>query len=235
MGLAEAGRFGAVVPALVFDPPTRERIARSPRRASFYCGAVASLAASLAARGSRLIVRRGALLATVKQLAREVGAEAVVWSAAYDAATLEQQRQLQSTLEEAGFRVVVAHDAPAVPPDETAAARSSDGGRGYRALVPYIAVWQAQPRAPLAPPVRLGRSEVRSDAPPTHLEFGVVPKADDPSEERALAALDRYLEGPGLHYAVARNVPAETTSRFSEHLAFGTLWAGRFCLASTSV
>lgn len=213
------------MPALVFDPATRERIARSPRRAAFYCGAVGALAASLAARGSRLIVRRGALLATVKRLARDVEADAVVWSAAYDAATLEQQRHLQSTLEEAGFRVVVAHDAPAIPPDETAAARSADGGRGYRALVPYVAVWQALPRAPLAPPVRFVRSDVRSDAPPSHVEFGAVPAADDPSEERALAALERYLEGPGLHYAVARNVPAENTSRLSEHLAFGTLSA----------
>ncbi len=213
------------MPALVFDPPTRERIARSTRRAGFYCGAVASLSAALAARGSRLIVRRGALLASVKRLARDVEADAVVWSAAYDAATLQQQRQLQSALEEAGFRVVVVHDAPAVAPDDTAAARSSDGGRGYRALVPYVAAWQAQPRAALAPPVRFTRSDTRSDAPPTHVEFGAVPAAGDPSEERALAALDAYLEGPALQYAVARNVPAEPTSRLSEHLAFGTLSA----------
>ncbi len=214
-----------MVPALVFDPATRERIARSTRRSAFYCGAVASLAAALAARGSRLIVRRGALLATVKKLAREVAADAVVWSAAYDAETLALQRRLQSSLEEAGFRVVVVHDAPAVAPEETSAARSSDGGRGYRALVPYVVAWQAQPRAPLAPPVRFARSDVRSDAPPTHVEFGAVPSAEDPSEDRALAALDAYLEGPGLHYAVARNAPNEPTARLSADLSFGTISA----------
>ena len=232
-GLAEASRCGAVVPVLVFDPATRDRIARSSRRAAFYCGAVASLNASLAARGSALVIRRGPLVRTVRALAREAGADTVVWASAYDAAGVARQRKLQSALEEAGLRAVTVHDAPAVPPEDTAAARSAEGGVGYRALVPYVAAWDEVRRAPFDAAVRFAPNELRSDAPPAPIEFGAAPLVDEPSEARALAALGAFLAGPALQYLSARNVPAgERTSHLSADLSFGTL-AARTVVART--
>jgi len=231
--LAEASRRGAVIPALVFDSATRDRITRSPRRAAFYCGAVASLNAGLVARGSSLVIRRGPLVRTVRALARESGAETVLWSSAYDAAGVARQRKLQSALEEVGLRAVSVHDTPAVPPEDTAAARSAEGGTGYRALVPYVAAWDEVRRAPFDAAVRFEKHELRSDAPPTPIEFGAAPLSHEPSEARALAKLTAFLAGPALQYLNARNVPAgEPTSHLSADLSFGTL-AARTVVART--
>lgn len=212
--------------ALIFDSATHDRVARSPRRAAFYCGAVASLEGALAQRGGRLVVRRGPLVATARALAREIGAATVVWSSSYDAAAVARERALQSALEEAGMRAIAVHDAPAVPPEETAAVRSAEGGTGYRALVPYLAAWDAVEQTPVSGIVRFDSELIRSDAPPTPVEFGAAPLADEPSERAAQAALDAFLAGPALQYRTARNVPAETsTSHLSAHLSFGTIAA----------
>ncbi len=119
-GLAAAARIGEVVPACVQSPASIAHLERSPRRAAFYRGALASLANDLAARGTRLTVRSGARVATTLRLVREAKADAVVWSASYDAAGVADDRALQSALEEAGVRATIVHDALAVPPDPIA-------------------------------------------------------------------------------------------------------------------
>jgi deoxyribodipyrimidine photo-lyase len=221
---------------LILDPATRERIARSPRRAAFYCGAVASLAESLAARGTRLIVRRGPAGATLKRLARQLRAETVVWSSAYDAAGLDAQRRLQTALEEAGLRAHGVHDAPAVPPEETAAARSGGEGTGYRAFRAFLQAWEPAVPAPLSAATGFALEAdllgFASEALPEPAEFGIPvdevasePDAAPPSEARARAAFEAYLAGPVLLYLGARNVPAEATSGLSAALSFGTLSA----------
>ncbi len=221
------------MPALVLDPAGLARIARSSRRAAFYCGAVASLEGSLGRHGTRLVVRRGPLAATARALARETGAQTVVWSTSYDAASLARERRLQAALEEAGLRALAVHDAPAVTPEETAAARSDEGGAGYRALGPYTAVWEEARRPPVTGTLRFEHSGFPSDAPPTPVEFGAAPLAEEPSEGRALGALDTFLAGPALQYRTARNIPAdESTSHLSADLSFGTI-AARTVVART--
>ncbi|MGP6156183.1 MAG: FAD-binding domain-containing protein [Vulcanimicrobiaceae bacterium] len=230
-GLLEAARYGAVVPALVFDSHARERVGRNPGRAAYYCGALASLEAALAARGARLICRRGPLVSTVRRLARDAATQTVVWSAAYDAASRERGRRLQSSLEEAGVRALIVHDAPAVPPEASAAARTAEGGLGYRALAPFMAAWAELPRSRLAGPIRFAALEIASEALPSAEEFGVTALEVPPSEARTLRALDAYLASHVLRYGAARNVPgAEPTSRLAPDLSFGTI-AARTVLA----
>ncbi len=188
----------------------------------------------MAARGSSLVYRRGSLVATVLALVRDSGAGAVTWSAVYDAAGIAAGRELQSALEEAGVRASMVHDAPAVAPDDTAAARSTDGGRGYRAFAPYAATWSAQPRAVIRAQVRLAAHGLPAEALPVAQDFASRPLAaeDAPSEKRAAAVLAAYVAGPALQYSTARNVPAsEPTSRLSAALSFGTI-AARTVLAA---
>src|SRR5579864_6725319 len=85
-GLAAAAAHGEVVPLLVLDRELDARLSASPRRAAFYCGAVASLDTALRERGSRLIVRRGNAAPLLKTLARTCGAGTVSWNAAFDRA-----------------------------------------------------------------------------------------------------------------------------------------------------
>ena len=231
--MATAARFGPIVPALVLTPEFARHFGRNARRAVSYCGAVASLARSLDERGTRLVCRRGPLLAATLRLARECGAASVTLAFSYDAATLARQRALQSGLEEAGVRATLVHDTPAVGPEETAAARSDGAGSGYRSFAPYFEAWSAQPRAPLAARLRFADNAIAGEALPEAAEFGHARSAPNAaaSERSALAALDAYLAGPALTYASARKIPAgEPTARLSAPLALGTI-AARTVLA----
>jgi deoxyribodipyrimidine photo-lyase len=225
-GLASAARSGAIVPALILDPATQGRLARSPRRAAYFRAAVEALAAELEARGSTLVIRRGPLVSTAKRLAREAGVATVAWSAAYDSATREEQRRLQAALEESGFRALAVHDAPAVSPEETAAARTDGGGSGYRALAPYVAAWLAAPRIESPGEPRFAAHGIASEPLPSPREFD---ERGDPGElpelgAAALAAFERYLAGPALQYPTARHVPAgPPTSHLAAPLSFGTI------------
>jgi deoxyribodipyrimidine photo-lyase len=223
----EAARYGDILPLLVLDPSDVARLSRNPRRAAYFCGAVASLGTDLRKAGTQLTCRRGPLVATVVRFVRERGCRAVTWAAAYDASSMLRQRTLQSALEEAGVRATIVHDAPAVPPDDTAAARASDGGLGYRALAPYLAAWSAQSRPPLCPRLAFARDAPQGQLPQPE-EFGTRKSRDDdvPSESRALERFAAYLRSEALQYMTARDVPAGTpTSRLSEALSYGVVSA----------
>jgi len=233
----EAARSGDIVAALVLEPRTLAALGKNRRRAAYYCAAVAALARDLEARGARLIVRRGESKRAILRLAKEVGASAVTWSVRYDGGAQQAASALQSALEEAGLRATPVHDAPAVPPDETAAARSVDGGRGYRALTPYLAAWSALAREPHTAALRFAQVTAPSDSLPSPDECpstssGQAPTTNsgqaptEPSEGAVLAGFDAYLAGPILGYRTARNVPGDgPTSRLSEALSFGVVSA----------
>jgi deoxyribodipyrimidine photo-lyase len=225
-GLAHAAAHGDVLPVLIIDRALEARLARSPRRAAFFCSAVASLDRSLRSFGARLIVRRGPAGASLKHLARACDAAGVAWSASYDGLGLKHDAVTQSELEEAGLRASVVHDAPSIPPEETAAARPS-GGDGYRAFAPYFDVWRSLRPASFDVPllVRFAHTELQSEPLPTPAEFGSR-EAADASAERARELLDRFLVGAALQYALAMNVPSDDrTSHLSAHLSFGTISA----------
>lgn len=226
-GLAAAASEGEVLPVLVVDRACEARLARSPRRAAFYCAAVAALDAGLRERGSKLIVRRGAAGPTLRNLARASGAIGVAWSASYDGAGCHADARLQSDLEEAGLQALIAHDAPAIPPEETADASGADGG-GYRAFVPYLAVWrECKPNTYELPLLlRFATSDLQSEHLPIPAEFGAGDRTSEIDPTAATAQLERFLETDALQYALAANVPADDrTSHLSAHLSFGTIAA----------
>jgi deoxyribodipyrimidine photo-lyase len=224
-GLAAAARHGEVVPVHVIDPGSAARLRRSPRRAAYYCAAVRALDEELRSQGSRLIVRRGNTGPVLRALARAVGAAAVGWSCGYDAKSVRADRDLQSTLEEAGLRALPVHDAPAIPPEDAAA--SHRRGDGYRAFVPYHALWRTLIPAPDAGSASFARVEIASEPLPFPEEFGSSALVEETiGEDDARAKLAAFLAGPALAYGVARNVPdAGETSRLSAELSFGTIAA----------
>lgn len=225
-GLAEAAAHGHIIPVLVLDSALGARLGASPRRAAWYCAAVASLDDALRQRGSRLLVRRGEPSQTLRDVARECAADAVIWSAGYDASALRDDRELQSFLEEAGVRAFAVHDAPAIAPEETSAARPS-AGNGYRSFVPYYERWRLiEPAAPEAPLfVSFARPPLESETLPQPEEFGSTATAVAGSA-LAIEKLETFLGGPALQYAFALNVPADDrTSHLSAELTFGTIAA----------
>ena len=225
-GIAAAANFGAVVPLLAVDPSLEERLARSPRRAAFFCAAVRALDAELRERGSCLAVRRGGLEAAVIATVRASGAAGAAWSASYDAKGIERDRRLQSVLEEAGLHALAVHDAPAIEPEETAARSST--GEGYRAFAPFFEVWNSLPVAAYEQPlfVRFASSGLPSEALPVPRDFGAGELETEAGPAAAQRRLDSFLRDAATQYAAASRVPSEDrTSQRSADLSFGTVSA----------
>jgi len=227
-GLSSAAAHGAIVPVLVVDRELVQRLKRSPRRAAYYCSAVGALDNELRARGSRLIVKRGPVATALRHVARATGAGGAAWSASYDAAGIRGDAQLQSSLEEAGLVARPVHDAAAVPPEETDAARPSEGA-GYRAFSPYYDVWKTMTVGTFEAPVlqRFAASEIESEPLPVPGEFGAAPQEmPDASPAAARGRLSAFLRDRATQYSVAMNVPSDDrTSHLSADLAFGTIAA----------
>ena len=234
-GLAQAASIGQIVPVLIIDRLMESRLGRSPRRAAFFCAAVASLNEALRERGSRLLVRRGSPSSVLKSLARACGASGVAWSAAYDGDSSKSNERVQSGLEEAGLRAMLVHDAPAVPPEETAARASA--GTGYRAFAPYFDVWRtcelASYEAPLL--LRFAPTDLQSEPLPKPHDFGATKCEIESGSAAARTALERFLAESAVQYSVAVNVPSDDrTSHLSAHLSFGTISARTIVRATRS-
>ncbi|HTU81347.1 MAG TPA: deoxyribodipyrimidine photo-lyase [Candidatus Acidoferrales bacterium] len=226
-GLAAAAARGTVLPVLTIDRSVETRLARSPRRAAFFCAAVGALDAELRELGSALIVRRGPPGRSLKKIARAYGASGVAWSAAYDGTTMREDARLQSELEEAGLAAIAAHDAPAVPPEETAAARSV-AGLGYRAFAPFYEVWQSLQPASYENPLllRFAAGDAAGEPLPQPAEFGAPEREIDAGPAAARAAFERFMRESATQYDLAATSPADDrTSRLAEHLSFGTISA----------
>lgn len=226
-GLAAAAALGEVVPVLVIDRALESRLSVSPRRAAFFCGAVAALDAALRERGSALVVRRGNPAPVLKQLARACGAKAIGWSASFDRAGIAADERLQSDMEEAGLRAIVVADAPAIAPEETTAARTS-AGDGYRAFVPYHELWRELEPASYEAPLLLSfaKTTLQSEPLPLPQEFGSNLAAAEAGEAHAARRFEAFLQSDGLQYTLALGVPAEDrTSHLGADLSFGTIAA----------
>lgn len=224
-GLRAAAACGPVLPALIIDRSLSARLARSRRRAAFFCGAVAALDRELAARGSRLIVRRGQMGATLLGLARASGASGAAWSANYDPSGVQRDTRLQSELEENGLRAAVVHDAATLAPEALGAARE---GIGYRAFAPYFEAWRASlngVEAEDSGEVRFAASDLHSEPLPAPSEFGAFDLDPAAGSAQAHAQLERFLL-EAVRYASAAVVPSDDgTSHLCAHLSFGTLAA----------
>ncbi len=226
-GLAAAAADGEVIPVLILDRALAARLRASRRRAAFFCGAVASLDAALRERGARLIVRRGNAGTILKTLARGCGARVVVWSAGFDRAATESDARLQSELEEAGLRALAVQDAPAIIPEETAAARPS-AGEGYRAFAAYYEQWRQLEPASYELPLLLSfaRTELESESLPEPGEFGSDLQIAQAGPAQSAAKFDAYLATSAPQYAFALNLPADDrTSHLGAELSFGTIAA----------
>jgi deoxyribodipyrimidine photo-lyase len=226
-GLAAAAAVGEVLPVLVLDRAMHARLASSLRRAAFFCAAVRSLDADLRARGSHLIVRRGSPAQTLRNLARAANATAVAWAASFDSAGMQADEHLQSQLEEAGLRAIVAPDSPALAPEETTAARLSPG-EGYLSFPAYYETWKDLQPASYELPLLLAfaHSDLQTEPLPEPGEFGAQAGPHDAGAHAAMERFEAFLTSDALQYAFAINLPADDrTSHLSADLSFGTIAA----------
>lgn len=227
--LVAAAHEGGVIPVYVLDDdgPGKWRMGAAQRWWLHH--SLASLAEGLEAKASKLILRRGPAVATLKKLLDETGASAIHAVRHYEPWWVKAEQDL-------GERLCL-HDGNHLAP-----LRDITTGSGGQFKI-YSAFWRAlsthlPPEQPVAvphsipAPQKWPKSERLNDWKllPIKPDWASGFAADwTPGEATALRKANAFVDAVG-DYAEQRDLPAiEGTSRLSPHLHFGeisarTLW-----------
>ncbi|MBM2577974.1 deoxyribodipyrimidine photo-lyase [Jannaschia sp. Os4] len=182
--------------------------------------------------GSRLILRRGDALPTLRALIEETGADTVVWNRLYVADEKARDEGVKAALKEDGIEAKSFHGHTLFEPWEV----ESKTGGFYKVFTPFWrAVRDRDLDAPLAPVEAL---EAPSAWPASDDLTGwklaarmvrgaeVVERYARIGELEARARLVEFCDGPVADYADARDMLAdEGTSGLSENLTYGEISA----------
>jgi deoxyribodipyrimidine photo-lyase len=191
---------------------------------------LAALAGSLHAIGSRLVIRRGASLPVLRALAKETGAQTVLWNRRYEPAAVARDRQIKADLRADGLTVESFNSALLFEPWTVA----NQSGRPFQVFTPY---WHRclksdDPAKPLPAPRSIPTPSLWPASEPLE-SLGLDPqhswtdglsRAWQPGEIGAGRSLRRFCERRFEPYPEARNRPdLDGTSRLSPHLHFGEI------------
>lgn len=162
---------------------------------------VARLARELAARGSRLILRRGPAAGALLALARQSGAGTVLWSRAYDPDAVARDRTVKSALTEAGLEAL---SLPGHLLFEPWRVETGSGGP-YRVFTPF---WKAVRGRDVPAPVPAPR-ELR---PPSSW-----PESENLDDWQMGAAMNRGAEVVAAHVRVGEAAARDRLDAFIDH------------------
>jgi len=218
---------GPVVPVFIRDSAVEAMGAAAKWRLGL---SLRDLAGRLEAAGSRLILRTGPALDTLRALVAETGAGAVHWSRLYDARSVERDSTVRAALRDQG---IAAHGHAGHLLFEPWTVRTGEGGP-YRVYSPF---WRAvrgrELPAPVPAPARIPAPEVWPEGErPEDWRLGAAmdrgAKVCAPwqrvGEAAALDRLGRFVTDAIVAYAEARNLPAEDgCSGLSENLTLGEI------------
>jgi deoxyribodipyrimidine photo-lyase len=227
---AALDRGEPVIPVYVHDTDAERPWAAGGATRSWLHHSLKALADELAARGSRLVVRRGPALEALQALIGETGASAVYWNRLYEPAVVARDRHIKAALKANGIDAVSHNAALWCEPWKIATA----SGGPYRVFTPFWRALSAQlPDGDIHPaperlpgpaqwPVGLGIGAL-----------GLLPQRDwdrgfyavwQPGEAGAYQRLQRFLDNGLRGYHAERDLPAEDGgSRLSPHLHFGEI------------
>ena len=185
---------------------------------------------SLRQRGSRLLVRRGPTLETLRAVLRESGAAAVLWNRRYEPAAIARDKAVKEALTADGLEVRSFNSALLWEPWTI----QTQAGGPYKVYSPFWRACQAEapPAEPVSAPAAIaaprrwpGSLELAALAlEPTIDWAGGIDDAWRPGEAGAAALLERFLDDAVEGYEERRNRPdLAATSRLSPHLHFGEI------------
>ncbi len=222
-----AREFDRVVPVFVLDDALRRgRFASAPREA-FMLGCLHELGEDLRARGSGLVVRDGRPEQVLPELARDVGAEAVLWTSDVSPYARARDRRVMRALDEAGVAPVPQGGNYIVDVSQP----RTQGGTPFAVFTPFHRHWRTLERRPVH------RAPARLAPLPSGLRQGSLPAAPAgpgealaqphcaPGEAAARAALAAWLDGPIDDYADTHDAVGveHGTSGLSPYLRWGCL------------
>jgi deoxyribodipyrimidine photo-lyase len=241
---AAAKRGGAVVPVFIWSP--EEDGPWSPGAASKWWlhQSLSALEAKLRAAGSRLVIRRGATLAELQNVAKETGASRVFWNRRYEPAGVARDQAVKDALRADGmeadsFNAALLHEPWTI---------QNQSGKPFQVFTPFWrhCLAKPDPAAPLPAPKRIASPAHWPHSLPIS-ELGLEPRSNwtegfraawQPGEAGAAAAWRQFFTSNFGKYSELRNRPdVAGTSRISPHLHFGEigprqLWHGLKTLAA---
>ena len=219
-----------VVPVFIWSP--EEEAPWAPGGASKWWlhQSLAALDASLREVGSRLVIRRGPTLDTLRALAKETGADSIYWSHHSAPAVIARDANLKRVL--CGDGLVVESFNASLLYEPWAIQNKS--GKPFQVFTPFWkhCLTQPDPAAPLSAPNTIrGPAKWPKSLLLDELELEPrIPWADrmrvawQPGEAGATAGLKRFLSKAFDDYSEQRNRPDIVgTSRLSPHLHFGEI------------
>ena len=221
---AAAAAHEHIVPVYIVSEWQGEHAWCGALRQEFLCGCLASLAKNLAAKGGRLIVRRGRADEVLEKLVRETGADAIYFNRDPDPYGRAMEERIGQMAARLGVKVAGHKDIAVHERDEVL----TGGGTPFRVFTPYAKAWTKLDKP--APGRAVGRistpPDIASDALPTLQTWGLTSDAQiiEPGEAAARKRLGRFLDGPIFDYSATRNQPlGGANSRLSQDLRHGTL------------
>lgn len=228
--LVAAAARGPVVPAFIWAPEEEGDWAPGGASRWWLHHSLVSLAGQLEGVGSRLIIRRGASLEVLSQLAAATGADHVVWCRRYEPAAIARDKQVKAALLHTGLRTESFNGSLLHEPWTIATKQ----GRPYQVFTPF---WKAcnvaeVDREPLPAPRKLeGPGKWPASMPVDELELlpripweGLFYDAWEPGAPAAEKKLAAFARSQLEKYKDDRNrLDLDGFSRLSPHLHWGEL------------
>ena len=227
---AALSRGGPVIPVFILDDAGEGRWPAGGASRWWLHQALASLDADLRARGSRLILARGASGEVLRELVRATGAGALFWNRRYEPAIIARDAALKTGFTAAGLEVKSSNAALLHEPHTIA----NKQGRPFQVFTPF---WRHCLTLEVSAPLRLPAGPLAAPASwPRSLdlgELGLLPTRDwadgfsacwQPGEAGAAKRLKAFVAAPMDAYSEVRNLPdRDGTSMLSPWLHFGEL------------
>ncbi|MGM0552656.1 MAG: cryptochrome/photolyase family protein [Pseudomonadota bacterium] len=227
---AASERGGPVIPVFIQAP--EEEAPWQPGAASRWWlhHSLQALDDDLRARGSRLTLRAGPSLGTLRTLVRETGATAVYWNRLYDPAFVQRDPAIQAGLRADGIEVCSFNAHLLVEPWEV----ETGQGQPYKVFNPFwkTCLKRGIDQDPLPAPAALPAPQTWPDSlRPERLDL--LPSIDwaaglrtswSAGETAARERLKHFIDGGVQDYTSERDRPDhDGTSRLSPHLHFGEI------------
>lgn len=225
-------REGFVVPVYLWAPEEAGDWPPGAARQWWLHYSLAALDANLRDKGSRLLLRNGPSLDTLRDLIDATGADVVYWNERYLPALAQRDAQIAEALEADGIDVAIFPSR--LLHDPTAIRTTSDGP--YHVFTPFWKKLQAELDVPdPLPTPRMGKSKAPSSWPASlNLEeLDLLPEIEwtegfhetwTPGEAAAQARLAYFIDNVLIDYEDHRNRPdLDGTSMLSPHLCHGEL------------
>ena len=228
--LAALSRTGPIIPVFIWAPDEEGDWPPGAASRWWLHQSLAQLDASLRRLGSRLIIRRGPTLETLRELLEQTVSTAAFWNRRYEPAVIERDSRVKAALQQDG-RIVESFNGSLLFEPWTV---QTQQGKPYQVFTPFWKACLAMP-APAPPqdaPSRIANPR-RWPATLELAELGLEPTIDwapglraswRPGELGATEQLKGFLEEVLGNYPAGRNRPDRLgTSRLSPHLHFGEI------------